>query len=76
MDRGTRRARSENYQKKQAQIQKRSGLEVDSIHRFNKRAAMDCGNPECAMCGNRRALEGVTIQEKSFEQTEKWDESE
>ena len=48
---------------------------VKQPHRFNKRHAMDCGNPECALCGNPRHLfkDSQTIQEKSFKQTEKWE---
>jgi hypothetical protein len=45
-------------------------------HRFAKHHAMDCGNPECAMCGNPRHIfkDGLTVQEKSFKQTEGWDD--
>lgn len=43
-------------------------------HRYAKHHAMDCGNPECGLCGNPRHLhkDGQTIQEKSFKQTGKW----
>lgn len=45
-------------------------------HRFAKHHAMDCGNPECAMCGNPRHVhkKSETVQEKSFMQTEGWDD--
>lgn len=33
-------------------------------NRLNKRHAMDCGQPQCNMCGNRRRTEGMTAQEK------------
>jgi hypothetical protein len=35
---------------------------------------MDCGNPECYMCGNPRKThkDKLTVQEKSFKQTENW----
>ena len=50
-------------------------LEVErEPHRFAKHHSMDCGNPECAMCGNPRHIHkhGETKQEKSFEQTQRW----
>jgi hypothetical protein len=34
-----------------------------------KRHAMDCGNPECFLCGNpRKTMKELTMQEKSFYQ--------
>lgn len=43
-------------------------------HRFAKQHAMDCGDPDCVMCGNpRKFFKEKTVQEKSFEQTEGWD---
>ena len=35
-------------------------------HRFHKRHAMDCGNPECFLCGNPRKThkDKLTQQEK------------
>ena len=41
-----------------------SGL--DQPHRFVKHHAMDCGNPECFMCGNPRKThkDKLTAQEK------------
>ena len=40
--------------------------EIDQPHRFHKRHAMDCGNPECYMCGNPRKThkDKLTAQEK------------
>jgi hypothetical protein len=36
---------------------------------------MNCGNPNCHMCGNPRKIwKEKTIQEKRFEQTEKYKE--
>jgi hypothetical protein len=36
---------------------------------------MDCGNPECHMCASPRKITGDrTVQEKSFAQTEGWDD--
>jgi len=65
-----------NAIKKQQKIAKAHGapdFQYES-HRFAKHHAMDCGNPECGMCGNPRHLykDGKTVQEKSFEQTGKW----
>ncbi len=44
--------------------------EVKQPHRFNKRHAMDCGNPECFMCGNPRKThkDKLTAQEKRIYQ--------
>ncbi len=56
-------------EQKQVKIAKSHGIEVDSPHRFSKHHAMDCGNPECVMCGNPRKTFGErTIQEKRFNQ--------
>lgn len=44
-------------------------------HRYHKHHAMNCGNPQCVMCANpRKTFKEKTIQEKRFEQTEKWSE--
>lgn len=43
-------------------------------HRFHKHHVMNCGNPKCIMCANPRKLwKQKTIQELSFEQTDKWE---
>ena len=58
---------------KQAKIAKSHGMDVKEAHKFAKRHAMDCGNPECALCGNPRHIhKETTKQEQSFKQTEKW----
>lgn len=58
--------------KKQAKIAKQHGV-VDykrnvekEPHRFHKHHAMDCGNPECYICGNPRKThkDKLTQQEK------------
>ncbi len=43
---------------------------VDQPHRFNKHHAMDCGNPECYLCGNPRKThkDKLTAQEKRMMQ--------
>lgn len=67
-----RRQKDENAVKKQTKIAKQHKVseynpgEVKQPHRFNKRHAMDCGNPECFMCGNPRKThkDKLTAQEK------------
>lgn len=47
----------------------------DEPHRFAKHHAMDCGDPECAACGNPRKVFGEkTIQEKRLEQGKLYEE--
>ena len=42
-------------------------------HRFAKKKAMGCGDPECVMCMNpRKAFKQKTLKEKSFELTENY----
>jgi hypothetical protein len=67
--------KDENAIKKQTKIAKRHGIDVKEPHKFAKHHAMDCGNPECSLCGNPRHIskDSLTVQEKSFKQTEKWD---
>jgi len=59
---------------KQTKIAKVHGIEVKEPHKFAKHHAMDCGNPECGLCGNPRKTQKdkLTVQEKSFKQTEGW----
>lgn len=67
--------KDENAIKKQTKIAKRHGIDVKEPHKFVKHRAMDCGNPECGLCGNPRhtSKDSLTVQEKSFKQTYKWD---
>jgi hypothetical protein len=64
--------------RKQQKIALQHGLDRKEVerepHRFAKQHAMDCGQPECVKCGNARKLNGATKQEKSFEQTESWND--
>ena len=71
----------ENAIKKQIGIAKQHGLihsdkAIKEPHRLAKHHAMDCGNPECGMCGNPRHIHkhGETKQEKSFNQRKLHDE--
>jgi hypothetical protein len=43
-----------------------SNSDVKQPHRLAKRRAMDCGNPECYLCGNPRKThkDKLTAQEK------------
>ena len=49
---------------------------IKQPHRLAKHRAMDCGNPQCFLCGNPRHIHkhGETKQEKSFDQTKNWTE--
>jgi hypothetical protein len=65
--------------KKQQKIAIQKGMDRKQVerepHRFAKHHAMDCGKPNCTMCANpRKIFEEKTMQEKSFEQTEGWDD--
>lgn len=74
-----RRHKDENAIKKQVKIAKKHGLTdkdkaVKEPHRLAKHHAMDCGNPECFMCGNPRKThkDKLTAQEKRlFQDVEK-----
>jgi hypothetical protein len=67
--------------KRQVKIAKEHGISeynpvLDEPHRFHKHHAMNCGNPKCFMCSNpRKVFKEKTIQEKKFEQTEKYDDT-
>jgi hypothetical protein len=60
-----RRLKDENAVKKQIKIAKEFGVPVTEPHKFAKRHAMNCGNPNCVMCGNpRKTFKELTQQEK------------
>lgn len=67
-----RRLRDESAVKKQSRIAKAYGVPVKEPHKFAKRHAMNCGNPDCVMCGNpRKTFNELTAQEKRlFQDTE------
>ena len=61
----------ENAVKKQVKIAKAHGLTnndkaIKEPHRLAKHHAMDCGNPDCYLCGNPRKThkDKLTAQEK------------
>lgn len=67
-----RRHKDEVAVEKQRKIAKQHSIDayqhktVEQPHRMHKRHAMDCGNPECFMCGNPRKThkDKLTAQEK------------
>jgi hypothetical protein len=60
---------------RQVKIAKSHGMQVKEPHKLAKHHALDCGQPGCVLCSSPRKLFGEkTIQEKSFEQTEKWND--
>jgi hypothetical protein len=71
--------KDENAVKKQTKIAKAHGLTdkdktIQEPHRLVKHHAMDCGNPECYLCGNPRKThkDKLTTQEKRlFQDVEK-----
>jgi len=76
----SRRLRDENAVNRQVKIVKAKGItesnkQVDQPHRLIKHHAMNCGKPNCQLCGNPRKLfKEKTIQEKRFEQHKLWDD--
>lgn len=61
---------------RQSDILRSHGVRVDTEHRYVKRHAMDCGNPNCYLCASpRKTIKEKTIQEKSFEQKKLHDEA-
>lgn len=70
-----RRHRDETAVKKQVKIAKAHGLTnkdkaIKEPHRLAKHHAMDCGNPDCYLCGNPRKThkDKLTAQEKRLYQ--------
>lgn len=68
-----RRLKDENAVKKQTKIAKSHGFPVTEPHKFAKRHAMTCGDPNCVMCMNpRKSFNELTQQEKRlFQDVEK-----
>ena len=57
--------KDENAVKKQTRIAREFGVPVTEPHKFAKHHAMNCGNPNCHMCGNpRKVFNEPTQQEK------------
>lgn len=68
--------KDESAIKKQAKIARQHNIggytsrDEKEPHRLHKRHAMDCGNPECYLCGNPRKThkDKLTVQEKRMYQ--------
>lgn len=65
--------KDENAVAKQVKIAKANGASqkvLDQPHRLAKHHAMDCGNPQCPLCGNPRRThkDTLTPQEKRLYQ--------
>lgn len=70
LKRGKRRRLTTNAINRQKRIAKLSGIPVRAPHRLSKMHATNCGDPNCAMCGNpRKFFNEPTIQEKKFLQS-------
>jgi hypothetical protein len=66
-----RQLQKKSYINKQVKIAKAYHLDVNEPHRFQKHAAINCGDPNCIMCSNpRKTFKERTIQEKRFYQKE------
>ena len=70
-----RRHKDETAIKRQVKIAKQHGLgfhdpAIKQPHRLAKHHAMDCGNPDCYLCGNPRKThkDKLTAQEKRMYQ--------
>ena len=60
---------NETKVQKQVKIAKAFGMPVKEPHKLEKKHALNCGDPKCAMCGNpRKFFKEPTIQEKRFDQ--------
>jgi hypothetical protein len=57
--------KDENAVKKQVNIAKEHGVPIKDAHKFSKQHVMNCGNPNCVMCGNpRKTFNQSTLQER------------
>lgn len=76
--RATRRSRTEFAIKKQIRIAKTAWNAEHLLkqpHRFAKRHALDCGNPECLVCHSEKVFHKPTLQEKKFIEGHKGEDS-
>lgn len=70
--------RTSNAIKKQMRIAKNSWNAEHLLkqpHRFAKRHALDCGNPECLVCHSDKVFRKPTLQEKKFNEAHKGEDS-
>lgn len=64
--------KTESHIARQTRIAKAHHAPVDQPHKLAKKHALNCGNPNCVMCGNpRKFFNEKTIQEQRFYQKEK-----
>jgi len=71
--RGKRILGDEHAIRKQVNIAKAYGMNIEEAHRYVKHHALNCGDPGCFLCANpRKTFKEKTIQEKRFLQTEGW----
>jgi heterodisulfide reductase subunit C len=57
--------KDENAVKKQVRIAKEHGVPIKDAHKFVKQHVMNCGNPNCVLCGNpRKIYNQSTLQER------------
>lgn len=70
MERAQRRHLTNSAIARQVQIARAHGQSANQRGRFKKHHAMDCGNPQCGLCGNQRHLggkHGLSLKELSAE---------
>ena len=61
--------KDQNAITKQTKILKAHHLPIKDPHKFAKKHALNCGNPNCVLCANpRKTIKEKTIQEKRFDQ--------
>lgn len=65
---------TQTHVKRQVDIAKAFGAPINEPHKFAKKHALNCGNPDCTLCANPRKFGEETKQELSFKQTQKWSE--
>lgn len=82
-DQNSRELRSKRLHSDETHIKKRqkilkaksfpNHLIVKQPHRLHKVTGMNCGKPNCCLCGNpRKVFHERTVQEQSFEQDKLW----
>lgn len=74
----TRRSRTQVAIERQKRIAKCHGIvhDTEQSHRYAKMHSLNCGDPDCAMCGNpRKFFNERTIQERKFIEGHKDDDS-
>ena len=64
--------KDENAVKRQVRIAKEFGMPIKEPHKFAKKHALACDNPDCVMCMNpRKSFGELTMQERKFNQRER-----